>query len=154
MNVWGEKKRKKGLLPLTIVLCRIKTAACFGERALAVCPLCYSSGDVWCDTRSRGALIDVRDYCLCHGGVCLGSTSLSTHLRRRSVIHEFAATRQPDMSGQTDRLTAGETERFFLKCAPPNSHTARDIPSRDEQKIHGRARNYEHNEMILHTLQL
>lgn len=68
---------------------------------LAVCPLRSGSGAVWRDTRSRKGLIDVQDHSVCHTGVCLGSTSLSTHRRQPSVIHERAATWQPD----TERTT-------------------------------------------------
>lgn len=68
---------------------------------LAVCPLRTGSGAVWRDTRSRKGLIDVQDYSVCHAGVCLGSTSLPTHCRQPSVIHERAATWQPDTEPTT-----------------------------------------------------
>ena len=42
--------------------------------------------------------------------------SPSTHFRLSSVIQESAAKRQPDTSGQPDRLTRGEMGEIFLQC--------------------------------------
>lgn len=153
-NMWNncDEHVKKRPLLLIFVHCRKRQllADHCGGRASCVCPLCTMwSGLIWHKVMKS---FDWRTGLLpLPWRFCLGSTSLSTHLRRQSVIHEFTATWQPDMSGQPDRLTAGEMERFFLNvCRWLNKLGVHDIPKRDRQT--NTIEEREINKMSLHTL--
>lgn len=85
-------------------------------------------------------------------GPCVGSTSLSTHLRRRSVIYEFAATRQPDKSGQPDRLTAGRDGEILKMYATLAKQPDKRLPERDGQRKHMGREKLEDEETCLYML--